>query len=180
MPKTSLIRALGASASTRSTDTSRSRAMLRARLMLVNVFPSPGSALETMMRRMSASPASAFSIRGRLIRRYWSAKRRSSPSSGRYPASRKALRSMLIRLKGASGFGFSGYDGQLQRQRCDIRARVPGARSSALPSPTRRSFCNALSMRLTSPPAASLPSRSGGNPPGSKQPQHRMPRPDSR
>ena len=44
---------------------SRSRAMLSARLMLVNVFPSPGNALETSSKRISGVPLSAFSINGR-------------------------------------------------------------------------------------------------------------------
>ena len=64
---------LATSASIRSTETSRSAAMLSARLMLVKVLPSPGSALVTMMIRDSlrvAASRMAFSMSGRLMRRY--------------------------------------------------------------------------------------------------------------
>jgi len=48
-PKTRLICGFGRSASTSNTLVSFSRAMFNARLTLVKVFPSPGSALATMM-----------------------------------------------------------------------------------------------------------------------------------
>jgi hypothetical protein len=71
-PKILLTCGFNRSASTSNTDTSRSRAMLKARLMLVKVLPSPGSALVTMTIRGSRAGlpsvgAIAFWIKGRLI-----------------------------------------------------------------------------------------------------------------
>ena len=57
-----------------------SSAMLMARLILVNVLPSPGSALVIMSTRGSPTmvvPDKALSISGRLMRRYCSASCRS-------------------------------------------------------------------------------------------------------
>ena len=84
-PKNRLMCGLATSASTSSTDTSFSSAIDSARLTLVKVLPSPGSALATMMRWPlgSCGPPrpSALAMSGRLIWRYSCASRRSSTAA---------------------------------------------------------------------------------------------------